>query len=85
MSVILSSVISATGGMVMSFSLAVFDTHLTNVLPCCFLVFKSFHKQDICHWATASIVVADGFAVLVFCFFLRILHHSLPTGSFVLK
>ena len=20
--------------------------------PCCFLVFKSFHKQDICHWAT---------------------------------
>ena len=81
-SVILSSVISATGGMVMSFSLAVFDTHLTNVLPCCFLVFKSFHKQDICHWATASIVVADGFAVLVFW---RILHHSLPTGSFVLK
>ena len=33
---------------------------------CCFLVFKSFHKQDICHWATASIVVAGGFAVLAF-------------------
>ena len=33
---------------------------------CCFLVFKSFHKKDICHWATASIVVADGFAVLAF-------------------
>ena len=31
---------------------------------CCFLVFKTFHKQGICHWATASIVVGDGFAVL---------------------
>ena len=82
MSVILSSVISSTGGMVMSFSSAVFDTHLTNVFNMLFFVFKSFHKQDICHWATASIVVADGFAVLAFW---RILHHSLPTGSFVLK
>ena len=44
---------------------------------CCFLVFKSFHKKDICHWATASIVFADGFAVLAFW---RILHHSLPMG-----
>ena len=33
---------------------------------CCFLVFKSFHKKYICHWAMASIVVADRFAVLVF-------------------
>ena len=41
---------------------------------CCFLVFKSFHKQDICHWATASIVVADGFAVLAFW---RILHSAI--------
>ena len=77
-----SSVISQTGGMVMSFSSAVFDIRLTTFSTCCFLVFKSFHKQDICHWTTASIVVADGFAVLAFW---RILHHSLPTGSFVLK
>ena len=52
------------------------------ISTCCFLVFKSFHKQDICQWATASIVVADGFAVLAFW---RILHHSLPMGSFVLN
>ena len=25
-----------------------------------------FHKKDTCHWATASIVVADGFAILAF-------------------
>ena len=37
-SVILSSVISPTGGMVMSFSSAVFDTHLTNVFLFLFLV-----------------------------------------------
>ena len=49
---------------------------------CCFLVFKSFHKQDICHWATASIMVADGFAALAFR---RILHHFLPTGFFLFK
>ena len=49
---------------------------------CCFLVFKPFHKQDICHWATAGIVVADGFAFLAFW---RIVHHSLLTGSFVLN
>ena len=40
----------------MSFSSAVFDMFST-----CFLVFKSFHKQDICH---CGIVVADGFAVI---------------------
>ena len=40
---------------------------------CCFVVLKSFHKQDICNWATASTMVADGFAVFAFW---RILHHS---------
>ena len=66
-SVILSSVISPTDGMVMSFSSTVFDIHLTNVFNIIIIIiilFKSFHKQNICHWATASIVVADGFAVL---------------------
>ena len=82
-SVILSSVTSPTGGMVMSFSSAVFDIHLTNVFNIIIIIlFKSFHKQNICHWATASIVVADGFAVLAFW---RILHHSLLMGSFVSK
>ena len=75
----------------MSFSSAVFDTHLTNVFnmlfPCDSSLFTQKEKRqqqqkDICQWATASIVVADGFAVLAFW---RILHHSLPTGSFALK
>ena len=62
-------------------SSAVFVTHFTNVFnmlfPCDWSLFT---KKDICHWATVSIVVADGFAVLAF---LRSLHHSLLTGSFV--
>ena len=108
MSVILSSVISPTGGMVMCFSssqvsilhlqkdmlilfscdcvfdriLSSFDTHLTNVFNMLFTCDSSLftHKKDICHWATASIVVTGGFAVLAF---LRSLHHSLLMGSFV--
>ena len=47
---------------------------------CCFLVIRVFFfLKDLCHWATARIVVADGFAVLAF---LRSLHHSLLMGSF---
>ena len=51
------------------------------VSTCCFLVFKSFHKKDICHWATASIVVADGFAVLAFW---RIFFYITPFRWFLL-
>ena len=91
-SVILSSVISPTGGMVMCFSssqvsilhlqkdlLIVFscDRFFDRILSCflsyillmfstCFLVIRVFSQKDICHWATASIVVAGGFAVLLF-------------------
>ena len=62
-------------------SSAVFVIHLTNVFNMLFPCDSSpFIKKDIYHWATASTVVADGFAVLVF---LRSLHHSLLMGSFV--
>ena len=108
-SVILSSVISPTGGMVMCFSSsqvsilhlqkdgwscflvtasltessAVFVIHLTNVFNMLFLCDSSlFTHTKICHWATASIVVSDGFAVLAF---LRSLRLSLLIGSFVSK
>ena len=48
-------------------SSAVFVIHLTNVFDMLFPCDSSlFIKNDICHWATASIVVADGFAVLAF-------------------
>ena len=48
-------------------SSAVFAIHLTNVFNMLFPCIRVFsHKKDICHWATASIVVADGFAVLAF-------------------
>ena len=43
-SVILSSVISPTGGMVMSFSSAVFDTHLTNVFNMLFSYIQVFSQ-----------------------------------------
>ena len=63
-------------------SSAVFVIHLTNVFNMLFPCDSSlFTQKNICHWATASIVVADGFAVLAF---LRSLHHSLLMGSFVL-
>ena len=112
-SVILSSVISLTGGMVMCFSssqvsilhlqkdvLILFSfgcffgrifSYFCQTFDSCFQhvvslysTFKSFHKKGICqcHWATASIVVADGFAVLIFW---TILYNSLSMGSFVSK
>ena len=86
-SVILLSVISRTGRMVMCFSSsqvsilhlqedtsltessAVFVIHLTDVFSILFPCESSFffHTQkDICNWATASIVVADEYAVLAF-------------------
>ena len=43
-SVILSSVISLTGGMVMSFSSAVFDIHLTNVFKMLFSCIQVFSQ-----------------------------------------
>ena len=62
-------------------STAVFVIHLTNVFNMLFPFDSSlFTEKDIRHWATASIVVADGFAVLAF---LRSLHHTLLMGSFV--
>ena len=105
-SVILSTVISPTCGMVMCFSSSqVSILHLQNdvlilfsfgcffdrisscfcqaffnMLFVCIRVFS--HKKDICHWATASIVVADGFVVLAFW---GILHHSLLMSSFLSK
>ena len=56
-----------------------FDKFFQHVVSLCF---ESFHKKDICHWATASILVADGFAVLAF---LGSLHHSLLKVFFVSK
>ena len=44
MAVILSSVISPTGGMVMSFFSAVFDTHLTNIFNMLFSCIQAFSQ-----------------------------------------
>ena len=79
MSVILSSVISSTGGMVMSFSSAVFDTLVTNVFNMLFLC--DANLQTSVTRQHEYIVVAEGFAVLAFLN----LHHSLLMGSFVSK
>ena len=65
------------------FSSAVIVIYLTDVFNMLFPCDSSlFTEKDICHWATASVVVADGYAVLAF---LRSLHHSLLMGSFVSK